>query len=79
MPGRARRELVLLNEQNIAHPELREVVRDRTADDAAADDDDSCACRQDLGHRVLLAMVFGQVGWDGYSVLVKLPSPPSSP
>ena len=45
VPGRAVRELVLLDEQRVRPPELREVVEDRAAHDAAPDHDRPRALR----------------------------------
>ena len=46
MPGGARRELRLLEQNDVTASALGEVIRNRTADDSAADDDDARLLRQ---------------------------------
>ena len=50
VPGRPRRQLVLLEQDDVTDSELREVVGDRGADDAAADDDHLSPRGQGTGH-----------------------------
>ena len=53
VPRRAGRELVALEEHDVAPAHVRQVVRDRAADDAATDHDDPGPCRQ-FGHRGII-------------------------
>ena len=46
VPGGPRRELVLLDQEDVADAELGQVVGNGAADDAATDDDDACTGRQ---------------------------------
>ena len=46
VPGRARGQPVALEQQDVLHAQLREVIRDRGADDPAADHDHLGAVRQ---------------------------------
>jgi len=55
MPGRTRRELRLLEHNDVAASELGEVIRDRTADDPAADDDHARLFRQSVLAHVIPA------------------------
>ena len=50
VPGRAARELALLEQHDVAPSELRQVVGGRAAGDAAADDDDAGAGGKGRGH-----------------------------
>ncbi len=54
MPGRPRRELAALQEQHVGEPHLAQVIGDRAADDAAADDDNLGRGRQ-LAHEDSMA------------------------
>src|ERR1041385_8512334 len=49
MPGRAAGEPPLLQQDDVAPALLRQVIRDRTANNAAADDDGASAVRKSRG------------------------------
>ena len=54
VPGRAGGEVVLLQEENIAHPQLGQVVGDRAANDSTTHDDETGPCGQGAHHVSLL-------------------------
>ena len=52
VPGRARRQGVLLEQQHVADPSAGQVVGDAASDDATADHHDLGTLRQGFGHQV---------------------------
>ncbi len=69
MPGGARGEAVALQQHDVAPAQVRQMVGDRGADDAAADHDGACAIGQHrCGHAELRSVVFRTGGLDSRSV-----------
>src|SRR5206468_3074178 len=60
VPGGAARELSALEQQDVAPPEPRQVIRDATADDASADDDGARVRWDRSGHRRTIAQPRGR-------------------